>query len=91
MGPLLGGILPPLLGIRGTFFAAGAAVFVSFAATVLGLRSDQPAAQASNGTAGPVRNRLIPLLLGSALLISATSLTIEPVLALYLVRRQAGA
>ncbi len=83
MGPLLGGILPPLLGIRGTFFAAGAAVFASFVATVLGLKQDQPAARKTASSTGRVRNRLIPLLLGSALLISATSLTIEPVLALY--------
>jgi MFS family permease len=81
-GPLLGGVLPPLIGIRNTFLAAGAAVFISFLATWFGLRRDAPAAKALT-TAPAFRSPIIPILLVSGLLITGVSLTIEPVLALY--------
>src|ERR1700751_1807556 len=33
VGPLIGGVLPPLIGIRSTFLLAGAVIFVSFLGT----------------------------------------------------------
>ena len=82
-GPLLGGVLPPLLGIRNTFFAAGAAVFVSFLATVFGLRRDRPVPKTAKTSASGFRSPVVPLMLVSGLLITGASLTVEPVLALY--------
>ena len=38
VGPLIGGILPPLIGIRSTFLLSGAAIFVSFLGTTFLLR-----------------------------------------------------
>src|SRR5579871_5081540 len=40
-GPLIGGSLPPLIGIRATFLLAGAVIFVTFLATVFLLREEQ--------------------------------------------------
>src|SRR5690606_24628778 len=34
IGPLIGGALPPLIGIRNTFLAAGGIIFLSFLATL---------------------------------------------------------
>ncbi len=39
-GPLIGGVLPPLIGIRMTFFAAGAIIFVAFLATMFLIKEE---------------------------------------------------
>ncbi|MEA3100690.1 MFS transporter, partial [Caballeronia mineralivorans] len=45
VGPLIGGSLPPLIGIRSTFLAAGALIFITFLATVLFVKNErQPGA-----------------------------------------------
>lgn len=50
VGPLVGGALPPLIGIRNTFLLAGAVIFVSFLATVLFVKeAPHPAAAAVSG------------------------------------------
>ncbi|MFT4268495.1 MAG: MFS transporter, partial [Xenophilus sp.] len=52
-GPLIGGALPPLVGIRNTFFAAGAAIFVAFLATALLIReAPRPRGAAARQAAG---------------------------------------
>ena len=38
VGPLIGGFLPPLIGIRMTFLGAGCLIFVAFLATLLLIR-----------------------------------------------------
>jgi MFS family permease len=43
VGPLIGGALPPLIGIRGTFFAAGAMIFVAFLATAFLIKEEKKA------------------------------------------------
>ena len=45
-GPLLGGVLPDLIGVRATFFAAGATIFVAFLATSFLIREERPRAAA---------------------------------------------
>src|ERR1700723_4420107 len=40
VGPLIGGVLPPLIGIRSTFFLAGAVIFVTFLGTTLFIRDE---------------------------------------------------
>src|SRR5580698_9302621 len=41
-GPLIGGALPPLIGIRATFWLAGGAIFVIFLATTFLIREERP-------------------------------------------------
>src|ERR1700754_732065 len=43
VGPLIGGIMPPLIGIRATFLFAGAVIFVTFLATTFLIREDRSA------------------------------------------------
>ena len=40
-GPLLGGALPPLIGIRATFWLAGSVIFLTFLATTFLIREDR--------------------------------------------------
>ena len=40
VGPLIGGALPPLIGIRATFLLAGAVIFVTFLATTFLIREE---------------------------------------------------
>src|SRR5471030_2273274 len=46
VGPLIGGVLPPLIGIRSTFFLAGAVIFVTFLGTMFFIREEARPAQA---------------------------------------------
>ena len=54
-GPLIGGFLPPLIGIRSTFFAAGAVIFVTFLATTV---PDQGGKTEAGPRADPAARRL---------------------------------
>ncbi|WP_423461056.1 MFS transporter [Ottowia sp. VDI28] len=88
VGPLVGGALPPLIGIRATFFAAGGVIFVAFLATALLIREDrQPsqsrAAAASGGWAAvPDKGPLTAMLLTGMLLMLA-NMSIEPIITVY--------
>src|SRR3984885_11946472 len=52
VGPLIGGVLPPLIGIRSTFFLAGAVIFVTFLGTTFFIREEARPAQARNRKPG---------------------------------------
>src|SRR5215469_679416 len=41
VGPLVGGLLPPLIGIRATFLFAGAVIFITFLGTTFLIREDR--------------------------------------------------
>ena len=49
IGPLAGGLLPPLIGIRATFWLAGGVIFLAFLATSLLLKEAPRSAAASAG------------------------------------------
>src|SRR6202008_4887990 len=46
LGPLIGGALPPLIGIRATFLWAGGVIFITFLATTFLIREDKRPPQA---------------------------------------------
>src|ERR1700761_6745126 len=48
VGPLLGGWLPPRIGIRNTFWIAGGLIFLTFLATTFLLKEEKRPAQAKN-------------------------------------------
>jgi MFS family permease len=86
-GPLIGGTLPPLIGIRGTFIAAGAAIFIAFLATTFLLKEEPGAAKkraAEPAPAGAARmsKPVIAMLITGALLMIA-NMSIEPIITLY--------
>lgn len=87
-GPLAGGWLPPLIGIRNTFFAAGGLIFLSFLATLFLIREEhRPAAARATQGGGdwgdiPDRRPVIAMLLTGALLALA-NMSIEPIITVY--------
>jgi MFS family permease len=86
VGPLAGGILPPLIGVRATFLAASALIFSAFLATVFFLHGDHPARADSKRVAPSTepnsRGRIAVLLITGALLMVA-NLSVEPILSIY--------
>ena len=91
VGPLLGGWLPPLIGIRNTFFAAGGVIFLAFIATTTLIREERPNAQTARnptqpGSLGwadiPDRRPLLAMLFTGMLLMLA-NMSIEPIITVY--------
>ena len=86
-GPLLGGLLPALIGIRSTFHAAGAVIFLTFIATVTLLKGDTPAARgrardaATWGSIPDKRPVFAMLVIGMLLMLA--NMSIEPIITVY--------
>jgi MFS family permease len=91
-GPLLGGVLPDLVGIRATFFAAGAVIFVAFLATTFLIRETRPKRAAPGlpgaprgGTWAAIPDRApVVAMLATALLILFANMSVEPIITLYM-------
>src|SRR6185312_10074845 len=49
VGPLVGGVLPPLIGIRSTFLMAGAIIFITFLGTTFLIREERRARKTEPG------------------------------------------
>ncbi|MCW3476007.1 MFS transporter [Limobrevibacterium gyesilva] len=97
VGPLVGGVLPPLIGIRQTFFAAGAIIFVAFLATLFLIReAPRPPrakqARARGGWAAIPDKRPVFAMLATGLLLMVANMSIEPIIAVYVAQlvRDAG-
>ncbi len=93
VGPLVGGALPPLIGIRNTFFLAGGVIFLSFLATTLFIKEDPQRRPAATGEARakrqagawariPDKGPVAAMLFTGMLLMFAT-MSIEPILTVY--------
>ena len=88
VGPLLGGVLPPLIGIRHTFWLTGAAIFLAFLATTFLLKETprKPGVKktvvAANDESGFQRGVVAMMWLSGMLLIFA-NMSIEPIITLY--------
>ncbi|QSI32577.1 MFS transporter [Variovorax sp. RKNM96] len=90
VGPLIGGALPPLIGIRATFFAAGAMIFVAFLATAFMIREEKkaPAAAkqsdaADTGWAAIPDKRPLIAMLFTGMLLMLANMSIEPIITVY--------
>nr|WP_294551509.1 MFS transporter [uncultured Rhodopila sp.] len=87
-GPLIGGVLPPLIGIRMTFLAAGAIIFVAFLATMF-LIKEEPrpprnnAAARRGGWAGIPDKRPVVAMLVTGMLLMLANMSIEPIITVY--------
>ncbi|XAH24082.1 MFS transporter [Xylophilus sp. GW821-FHT01B05] len=90
LGPLVGGGLPPLIGIRATFFLAGGAIFIAFLATCFLIREDRPLrppTAASHKRRGlwaqiPDRRPVLAMLL-TGLLLTLAHMSVEPIITVY--------
>jgi MFS family permease len=88
VGPLIGGVLPPLIGIRSTFLLAGATIFVTFLGTTFLIREERRPRKT-----GPSKSRgswsLIPdkrpiiAMLATGMLLMLANMSIEPIITVY--------
>ncbi len=90
VGPLVGGVLPPLIGIRATFFAAGAMIFVAFLATAFLIREEKKAPSAAKqsdapdtGWAAVPDKRPLVAMLFTGMLLMLANMSIEPIITVY--------
>ncbi|TWB35864.1 MFS transporter [Nitrospirillum pindoramense] len=87
-GPLIGGALPGLIGLRQTFFAAGGAIFLTFIATATLIREEPRAKVAGPPLVGspwrqiPDRRPVYAMLLTACMLMVA-NMSIEPIITVY--------
>jgi MFS family permease len=87
-GPLVGGALPPLIGIRATFWASGALIFVAFLVTAFLIKEERrvrPKAADKpkvGWSAVPDKGPLMAMLITGALLMLA-NMSIEPIITVY--------
>ncbi|QDY40703.1 MFS transporter [Candidatus Pantoea soli] len=88
-GPLLGGCLPPLIGIRHAFWLTGAAIFLAFLATLF-LLKETPRRAGPKSVRPVERDRsaanlpLVRLMWLSGMLLIFASMSIEPIITLYI-------
>ena len=87
-GPLIGGFLPPLIGIRSTFLAAGGVIFITFLATTFLIKEERRAAgprkdrPRGGWAAVPVKGPLIAMM-ATGLLLMLANMSIEPIITVY--------
>jgi len=87
IGPLVGGILPPLIGIRETFWLAGGVIFVAFLGTVFFLREAHHAAarkEKPRGRWSDIPNKsAVFAMLATGMLLMFANMSIEPIITVY--------
>ncbi|MBS0643829.1 MAG: MFS transporter [Proteobacteria bacterium] len=86
-GPLIGGFLPPLIGIRWTFFAAGGLIFVAFLGTTFLIRerrtSKAERAQRKGGWSVIPDKRPVVAMLLTGMMLMFANMSIEPIITVY--------
>jgi MFS family permease len=87
-GPLIGGTLPPLIGIRATFWLAGGVIFISFLATTTLIKEDRRPAPATAkkpraGWAAIPDPRPLAAMLLTGLMLMVANMSIEPIITVY--------
>ncbi|MCA1495050.1 MFS transporter [Ensifer sp. NBAIM29] len=88
LGPLVGGSLPPLIGLRPIFWGSGALIFVAFIATLVFVRETprkpQPAAKDQKSGWSQIPNKgVIITMMSTGLLLMVANLSIEPIITVY--------
>ena len=87
-GPLIGGALPPLIGIRATFLWAGAVIFITFLGTTFLIHEEKRPPQAKGrksrgGWAQIPDKRPIVAMLATGVLLMIANMSIEPIITVY--------
>ncbi|HEX3992476.1 MAG TPA: MFS transporter [Acetobacteraceae bacterium] len=88
IGPLIGGVLPPLIGIRMTFLAAGAIIFIAFLATTFLIKeSPRPrrsrTSKQQEGFASVPNKGPVIAMLATGMLLMFANMSIEPIITVY--------
>jgi MFS family permease len=93
VGPLIGGLLPNLIGIRGTFFAGGAMIAVAAVLTIALVREDFSAPPPRKAKAAQERGPALKpgshyaafaALLITAMMVLLANMSIEPIITVYI-------
>ncbi|TJV44961.1 MAG: multidrug efflux MFS transporter [Mesorhizobium sp.] len=91
VGPLLGGALPPVIGIRATFLLSGGVIFLAFLATTF-LIKEMPrptpakaasSAKAKSGWSQIPDKRPVVAMLTTGMLLAFATMSIEPIITVY--------
>ncbi|ESY60755.1 MULTISPECIES: MFS transporter [Mesorhizobium] len=91
VGPLLGGALPPVIGIRATFLLSGGVIFLAFLATTFLIKETprpKPAkaassAKAKSGWSQIPDKRPVVAMLTTGMLLAFATMSIEPIITVY--------
>ena len=88
VGPLIGGALPPVIGIRATFWIAGGVIFLTFLGTTFLIKEEKHTALTKKAAADasfaqiPDKRPVIAMLATGMLLMFA-NMSIEPIITIY--------
>jgi MFS family permease len=88
VGPLIGGALPPIIGIRATFWIAGGVIFLTFLGTTFLIKEEKHTALAkraavdANWAQIPDKRPVIAMLAMGMLLMFA-NMSVEPIITIY--------
>ena len=88
VGPLIGGTLPPLIGIRATFWLAGGVIFLSFLATTFLIKEEQRSALTKKAVVEAKWSQIpdkqpVLAMLAMGTLLTFANMSIEPIITLY--------
>ncbi|MGP4670202.1 MFS transporter [Agrobacterium pusense] len=88
VGPLIGGALPPVIGIRGTFLLAGGVIFLTFLGTAFLIKEEKSTVRkksekASGSWASIPDKRPVIAMLSLGLLLMLANMSIEPIITVY--------
>jgi MFS family permease len=88
VGPLIGGTLPPLIGIRGTFWIAGGAIFLAFLATTFLIKEEKRSALTKKAAVEAKWSQIpdkrpVFAMLAMGTLLTFANMSIEPIITLY--------
>ena len=95
LGPLVGGVLPGLIGVRETFFLAGGVIFIAFIATSTLIREDNALGRGKRKVVRrawasiPDRRPVIAMLVTATMLMIA-NMSIEPIITVYVGTLRSG-
>ncbi|RUW23164.1 MFS transporter [Mesorhizobium sp. M4B.F.Ca.ET.215.01.1.1] len=91
VGPLLGGAVPPLIGIRATFLLSGGVIFLAFLATTFLIKeTPRPPAAKTKAASKPKSGwsqipdkRPVAAMLATGMLLAFATMSIEPIITVY--------
>jgi MFS family permease len=88
VGPLIGGFMPPLIGIRATFLAAGGVIFITFLATSFLIKEEKQAPgprknRPRGGWAAVPDKRPLIAMMFTGMLLMLANMSIEPIITVY--------
>ena len=88
VGPLIGGVLPQIVGIRNTFLLAGAVIFLAFLATTFLIKEEKSPSRKQGGKkvggwASIPDKRPVVAMLFTGMLLMFANMSIEPIITVY--------